>query len=93
MKKFSKKQRHEIYKLAYEYFKINEFDFMCSCISMAMFKLKYKYYKNTELENKIELPEFFSKKPQKQYSANCWFDVFEREPRIKIFEQIIEETK
>ena len=95
--KFTKQQRHEIYKLAYELYKkrhqseIYVYCGMCHHLDRAIEKLHNKVFLYTALNKK--LPEFKELKPAYKDIHEFWWDKDDDVSRYSAFEKIIEQTK
>jgi hypothetical protein len=89
--KYTKAERHEIYKQAYivftnEWKKNVNLHFICNCIR----SISCVYYNDWSV---MEFPELLDKKPFDKTVYQAWWPEWDFNTRNNVFEQIIEETK
>jgi hypothetical protein len=91
MRTLSTIERHKIYLLAYEYYKLLRPKGICYCINKAISETNY----TDSLSAGVKvLPEFVSLAPRKPNEHHpFWWPENDRESRRKAFEKIIEQTK
>ena len=97
---FTKKQRHEIYKKAFEihkedikYSKSRDYYLfgMCNNIQTAILRLYRKRYK---IEDLVDLPEFIALKPKNKTINSYWWDAKNtNRTRISKYKLIIKQTE
>jgi hypothetical protein len=90
MKKLSREQKHEIYKLSYEYVKKRESALMCLGIFRAADNLGLDLY---PFQLEAQLTEFYSQKPPGVRSI--WFprNEYGKKKRLEILAKCVEMTK
>jgi hypothetical protein len=95
---FNKKQRHEIYQLAYDFYlsciEIDDFHGICHCIDNAIINL-YMHPVVNVYRDIDEFPELHKFQPDyiQPSDLEYWWDLRETEARISVFKQILEETE
>jgi len=91
MKKFTKKQRHEIYVYAKKIYEEHLRTVgICWCLHIAVKELYAYLIEYGDMRE--HFPEWFNKKPENNDDLH-WFPRSDTESRIAIFNAIIEETK
>lgn len=90
MKRPTKEERHVIYKSALEYYK-NDLNVDCLCEALTNCKANKRTY-NAFSNMGTFFPEVYKHKPEYKASELFWFLLNDRQSRISILEQAINET-
>ena len=91
--KLTREQRHEVYKAALEYYVeySNETDFFGLC--WAIHAGDCGIERPDIYDYPAQYPEIFKHAPKFAERKNYWWPVYNREIRISVLKQTIEETK
>jgi hypothetical protein len=87
--KLTKDQRHTAYIIMLDSFETDDIEgcqFFCECMSY-LFDWSF-----SERPIRKYLPELWSKRPKPLYSSTCWFDSRDKDSRIDLLNQCINET-